>query len=569
MADALSGLVDSVVETDVLVVGSEAAGARAAIEASRLGVKVVLVTKGRWGRSGATITAGADVEVDGRSIVDLFGLPADPKDSKEAFFMDIVRGGWYVSDQRLVEVHVEEAPLRVKELIDWGLRIEGVFHNPGHSYKRGLLTSGLEIVKALKRGLREWRENIEIIEDTMIVDLLTNKGRVVGATALNLRTGEFIVFKAKAVILATGGALRLYPYTTGSEDLTGDGHGMAYRVGAKFIDMQYVQFLLVCFIHPPTMVTSINRLLQRRCGWLLNRYGERLMERWDPERMEGTTRDFKAIGVMEEILEGRGAYLSLKHLPDNVIDELRKSRYTLKGADKKFWDNLKKNAIEIFPASHFFCGGIKINEQCGTNIPGLYAAGEVAGGLHGANRLSGNAIPHVLVQGARAGRGAAEYGLKANHLAINRKQLQMSRDRVFRPLERRDGISPIKLRKEIQKLAWEDAGVVRQRLGLERALGDVERIKKKDLPRLYVTAEEKLYNKEWIEALQVENMLLTLELIVRSALARTESRGNHYRKDHPHLDNESWLKNVIAWQMNGEVQITTQPVVTTRQIPMR
>ncbi len=562
----LNELANRVIDTDLLVVGGEGGGARAAIEACKYDLQVIIVTKGRIGKCGATVTAGADVEVDSKSVCELFGLPGDPKDSKDILFQDIVKEGKYVNDQSLVEVHVQDAAMRVKELVDWGMKIRGLFKNPGHSYTRGLLTTGREIVTALGREIKRNADRIEVVEDTLVTDLLTSDGRVVGATALDLCTGEFIVFRAKAVVLATGSALRLYPYTTGPDDLTGDGSAMAYRAGAEFIDMQFVQFLPSAFTFPPLVVTSVNRLLQRKCAYLLNKFGERFMEKWDPERMEGSTRDLKCIGIMNEILEERGAYLSLKHLPNNIIDEMRKQRYTLYGADKDYWDRLKENAVEVFPASHFFCGGIKINTACETTIPGLYAAGEVAGALHGANRLTGNAIPHVLVQGARAGKSAAEYATKMRSLEINVQQVEKSKSKVNSPLKGEDGVSPIKLKKGLQQLAWEDVGVMRDGSRLERAIQEIEKIRMKQLPRVFTISKEQRYNKEWIDALQVENMLTVLELIAKSAFYRTESRGNHYRKDYP-FQNKEWLVNVIARLVGTDMQLTTQPLTITKVTP--
>lgn len=563
----LPDLAEKIIDTDVLIVGSECAGARAAIEASKYAVKVIAVTKGRIGASGATVTAGADVEIDGKSAHDLFGLSTDPRDSKEALFEDIVREGKYVNDQRLVEIHVHEAPLRIKELLDWGMKVRAVFQNPGHSYRRGLLTSGSDIVKALRNGIRTCKDAIEIIEDMMVTDLLTNNGRVVGATALDLCTGDFIVFRAKAVVLATGGGLRIFKFTDGPDELTGDGQAMALRIGAEFIDMEFVQFLENTFLYPPITIHPVTRLLQRKAGWLLNKYGERFIEKWDPERMEATTRDIRSIAIMNEILEGRGAYLSIKHLPDNVIDGFFDLHYALREADKDFWEYLKRNAIDVFPGSHFFCGGIKINEACETNIPGLYAAGEVTGGLNGSNRLSGNAIPEALVLGARAGKFSAKYASRVSSSMPNMKQVHKLRNKVFHPLEQNDGVSPIKLKKRVQEIAYDEVGPLRESRMLQKAIREIEIIVEKELPHVCTSAKNLVYNREWIDALQVENMLQTLQLIAMSALMRTESRGNHYRRDYPAIDNKKWLKNIIAKRVEREIRLSTRPVPITKLRP--
>lgn len=300
-------MTDRIIDTDVLVVGSEGAGARAAIEAARYGAKVTIATKGQQGLCGATVTAGTDIDADSKSIIEVLGLPGDTRDSKEMFFKDMLVEGRYVNDQKITWKHVEDAPIRIKELMDWGMQVSArIGHAQGHTYPRGVLSTGREVMKALMNEIERYRDRVEVIEDTMVTDLLTHKRRVVGATALNLRTGEFVVFRAKAVILATGGGLRIWPYTTGPEDLTGDGQAMAYRVGAEIWDPEFVQFLATTFTHPPTTVTSVNVLLFSSSPWLINRYGERFMKKWDPQRMEKSTRDLISIGIMNEILEGRG-----------------------------------------------------------------------------------------------------------------------------------------------------------------------------------------------------------------------------------------------------------------------
>jgi succinate dehydrogenase/fumarate reductase flavoprotein subunit len=577
----LSAVADKIIETDVLTVGGGGASLRAAIEAAKANIKVMIATKGRLGKSGATVAAGTDIDIDSRSICDLIGLPGDRRDSPDIFFEDIVMEGKYVNNQKLVEVHVNEGPFRIRELVDWGMKVWGPERAAGHRYARGLLSTGVEVQKALMNGVKESANHIEIFEDTIVTDLLTNKGRVVGAVGLNIREGEFVVFKAKAVILATGGGQRIYPYSTAPEEMTGDGQAMAYRAGAELLDMQFVQFLTSTFLHPPTTSISLNPFLIRG-AWLLNRNGQRFMYKWDPERAEGTTRDFVAIGIMNEILEGRGwsdqkgswVYFSMRHLPENMIDEiynlgekiLASTITTIVG--KEFFENLKKNAIPAFPASHFFCGGIRINENCETNLPGLYAAGEVAGGLNGSNRISGNAVTQIVVQGARAGKSAAQTALKDSAHDIDIAQVKSLRKKVFEPIERTDGVRPIPLKKQIQKLAYERVGVLRDGEGLKYALQQIEKMKN-DSTKIYTETKTLRYNLEWADALQVGNMLLTLEMIARSAMARTESRGVHYRRDYPNTDNVNWLKNIVLRRVSDKMTLETVPATITKFSPQR
>jgi succinate dehydrogenase/fumarate reductase flavoprotein subunit len=569
MIQKLREVADRIIETDVLIIGSEGAGGRAAIEAANYGVRVAVVTKGPVTKTGATLTAGTDIDADGKRICELCGLPADERDTKETFFEDMLIEGRYINQQRIVERHVEDSAIRIKELMDWGMRIspeKPVGWAPGHSFRRGVMSTGREVCKALVRGLQMFGKQIEYFEHVMAIDLLTNEGKVVGAAAVDLNSGEFLVFPAKAVVLATGGGLKIYPFTTGNQELTGDGHAMARRVGAEFIDAQQVQFLTTTFHHPPVSVRSINPILNIS-PWLLNRFGERFMVKYDPERLERSTRDMIAIGIMREIWDRKGfaddlgsyVYLSIKHLPENFVDQWqrRDSLYS-----REFIEHLKKNAVPAFSSSHFYCGGIRINERCETNVPGLYAAGEVTGACHGANRLSGNAVTQVVVQGQWAGEAATEHALKTPQLEINPKQVEEIRENVYAPLERKEGVNSTQLKRKIQKMAYADVGVIKTGSRLESAIKEIQRIKT-EVPTVYTAYKGKAYNRPWIDALEIRNMLDALEVIARSALYRTESRGNHYRVDHTESDDRNWLKNVIAKDVDGEVKIWTEPLVLT------
>jgi succinate dehydrogenase/fumarate reductase flavoprotein subunit len=566
-------------ETDVLVVGSEGAGARAAIEAARNGARTILATKSKFARSGATITAGTDIDIDSRSICDLLGLPGDTRDTPEIFFEDIILEGKYLNDQRMVEIHVKEGPIRVKELVDWGMKVWGPQRAAGHRYNRGVLSSGLYVMRGLRNELAKHKDKVSLLENLMMTDLLTAQGRICGAVGVDLRKGEFVVIRAKSVILATGGGQRVYPYSTAPEGLTGDGHAMAYRIGAEFLDMQFVQFLTSTFVYPPVTTHSINPLLMRG-AWLLNTYGERFMFRWDREKGEATTRDYVAIGIMNEILEGRGwgddkgswVMLSMKHLPDNYIDEIANRGAELlssglaKVVGKQFFDNMKRNSIPAFPASHFFCGGVRVDIDGKSSIPGLYAAGEVSGGLNGSNRISGNAITQILVQGARAGRAAAEYSQQVASIQPESEQLMLAKERVLTPLHRDDGIDAIMLKKRLQKVALEKAGVVRDATGLQEAIRLVQDLRKGS-SQIRVKDKNPVFNVEWIEALQLESMLTVLEMITKSALMRTESRGVHFRRDFPSTDDSEWLKHIILKKVDENMVIETQPVIMTRMRP--
>ncbi len=571
-------------ETDVLIIGSEGAGARAAIAAADAGVSVTMVTKGRQTRSGATLTGAADLDVDSATLHRLLGR-GDPDDSPDAFFRDIVAEGKYLNDQPLVQAHVEEIPRRAEELLGWGLKIYDLRQNPGHSYPRNLYTSGHDLVMLLRRETR--KRAIDVVEDTLVTDLLVADGRVVGAMALDLRTGELDPMHAKAVVLATGGGHNLFSSTTGPEDLTGDGQAIALRAGASLMNMEMTQFIPTTIINPPMARGNLFPfLLGPNDGlhyWLLNKKGERFMARWDPVRVERSTRDLLSIGIMTEILEGRGGpeggvYYSLAHLPKNLIEAF--ARWGAKPFIKSDWsahghnfrdvvNRLKAgDAIEVGTAAHFFMGGVQIDERTHTALPGLFAAGEVTGGIHGANRLSGNAFTQIVTQGARAGEAAAAFALREGAApSAKPATVGAARDRVEAPLRRGRGVSAFELRRTLQELADSRVGVLRTGLALSEAVEQLESLASDALPRVSSRARGRRFNPEWIECLQIENMVMTLRTIARSALLREESRGAHYRRDFPQTDNERWLRNTVVTLRGEALEFSTTPVRITSMPP--
>ncbi len=580
-------MVPTTLRTDVLIIGSEGAGARAAIAAHDSGADVLLVTKGRFGKSGATITGIADIDVDSRSARDLLGLEGDPGDSKDIFFEDILIEGKYLNNQKLIELHVEEAPFRLKEMMDWGMKPKGLLLSPGHRYPRGVLTAGIEIMRVLKKQVS--MRKIKVIEDMLVVDILTSRdGAAVGAMALDLRKGEFVVLSSRTTVIATGGGMMIYPIQTAPQDLTGDGQAMAYRAGADLIDMEMTQFHPCNFLSPPIWRGIGFPFTIGPAGgmdvWLLNKFGQRFMSKWDPKRMEKTTRDTLSIGIMTEILEGRGSpsggvYMSLAHLPSNLVDDFLEwfskggligPNWTYQGFHfSELMEKVKKGyAMEVTPASHFFMGGIKINERCETNIPGLYAAGEAAGGTHGANRLSGNALTQVLVQGTRAGKVSAEVAKRTDGKKPEAEQVERIQERFLRYLQNREGFRPAKLRKELQEWAWKRAGIVRDGSGLKEILEWVKELKREKIPQMATGAKERQYNREWIEAIQFESLSTILEAVATSALLREESRGAHYRKDFTETENR-WLKNICLKKEGDTMSSSVHPIVVTRWKPER
>ena len=566
-------------KSDVLIIGSEGAGARAAIAAADQGAEIMMVTKGRHGQSGATLMAAADISVDSHSIAHILGIgEGDRNDRQEFFVQDTLRAGRFINNHPLVEMVVDKAPLRVKEMIDWGMKVHSIMHCPGHRFARGVFTSGREIIRTLNKRLP--RDRITIKEDTIIWALVTEKNRAIGALGLDLRTGKFVQFQAGAIILATGGGTRLFPFLTGAEELTGDGYTMALRAGARLVDMEMIQFMPMCLISPSAYQGHLfpfhlaAESSDGLDGWLLNRQGERFMRNWDPENLEKTTRDKLSAAIGVEIKQGRGSpgggvYLSVAHLPENIIEDF--SRWALKPRLKENWRyeglNLtfvkeilqRGRALEVGPAAHFFAGGIEVNRDCQTSVRGLFAAGEVSGGLHGANRLSGNALTEVLVQGEIAGHNAATFASQADRPKPDIDKLNKIVIRSEMPLTRKEGPSPISIRQKIRQLAWETIGVVRNGSELEKGLEDLA-VLKQEHRHVSCRVRERIFNREWVEYVQCDHQLDLLEVILRCASARKESRGVHYREDYSKEEND-WKSNLLTELNPSGLNIQQRPVV--------
>jgi succinate dehydrogenase/fumarate reductase flavoprotein subunit len=472
----------------------------------------------------------------------------------------------------LAEQAVDNAPRRVKELLDWGLRVEHVMHTPGHRYPRGVGTTGREIVRVLNKQFK--RRAVKVIENTCILELLKTEGRVNGAIGLDLTSGEFVIFQARAIVLATGGGGMIYPLLTGAEELTGDGYAIALRAGARLLDMEMIQFMPLCLLDPPAYKGSLLPFLlvansrESIDGWLLNRQGERFMRTWDPENLERTTRDKLAAAIGTEVHQGRGSpqggvYLSLAHLPRNILEHFAdwalkpqlKTNWRFEGLDFRFLKDklVRGEAIEVGPACHFFVGGVDVDANCQTSVPGLFAAGEVVGGLHGANRLSGNACMEMLVEGEIAGRRAALIADRTSPLKLSSERIEQHIQNTISPLERTEGCPPYPLNRAIRQLAWEKAGTVRNGKVLENTLQGLVRLRE-DQSKTVCKLKERIYNREWLCALENRNLLDVLEVIVHCALAREESRGVHVRTDWPH-QKESWQCNLVAVTGSDGLQI--------------
>ncbi|WXG43130.1 MAG: fumarate reductase (CoM/CoB) subunit TfrA [Promethearchaeati archaeon SRVP18_Atabeyarchaeia-1] len=554
------------VDTDVLVVGAGGAGCRAAIEASNHNVTVTLLSKELFGKAHTIMAEGGYNAALGN---------VDPSDTPDVHFKDTVEGGAYLNNQRLVEVLVKDAVERVLDLENFG----GLFDRTAEgkiaqrlfgkqTYRRTCYASdrtGHEMMVTLAEEVR--RRDIRVMDEIFVSRLIVSKGAVVGATAVKLKDGSFIVLRAKAVVLATGGTGRIYSITTNAMQDTGDGYALGYGVGAHLVDMEQFQFHPTGVVYPESARgTLVTEAVRGEGGILYNGLGDRFMRNYNPKLMEVAGRDEVARSIANEILEGRGTkhrgvFLDVSHLPSILIEEKLESMLEL---FLKIGVDIRNDPMEVSPTAHHLMGGLEINERAETGIKGLFAAGEVTGGVHGGNRLGGNALADTQVFGKIAGENAAAMAeFIQGNVGIDRAQVNSAQTELYSPLEREGGSSAIELRKRLQKLMWENVGMFRTADALKAALNGITKMRG-EVSSISTRNKSLSYNKEWIESLEIPNMLLTSEMVARSALMRSESRGAHYRRDFPKTDNKNWLVNIHIARDDGEMKLWTEPIIITR-----
>ena len=535
------------ISTDVLIIGSGGAGSRAAIEVDDAGLKATIVSKGLSFRSGCTGMAEGGYNAVFKTV--------DKDDSIEAHIKDTMKGGSYLNDKELVEILVNESPKRLIDLENYGALFDRqesgeIDQRPfgGQTYRRTCYQgdrTGAELLNALKEEII--KRGIDCIEEVMITSLVTDKNQVIGATGLDLKDSSLIYFQTKSVILASGGAGQLYPVTSNTFQKNGDGFAIAYRAGANLVDMEQIQF------HPTGMVAPeskkgvlVTEAVRAEGGKLINSEGERFMSKYAPEKMELATRDVVARSIYQEIIEGRGTenggvYLDISHLDDDYIDEKLETmvlQFENVGVD------IKHEPIEVAPTAHHFMGGVKINPDASTSLENLYGAGEVCGGVHGANRLGGNALADTQVFGKIAGLSASQ-AAKDSELKTNDEQVKAEASRI-ESLIKKGSIKPQEFKNNIKKLMWEKVAIVRDEKTLNEALKELLDMQK-DLEDLDVSNKTQ-YNTDLVTALEVINMVDICILSVKSAILRRESRGAHYRSDFPET-NDEWKKSIV---MNKE-----------------
>ncbi len=557
-------------ETDVLVIGGGGAGAMATLHAHNQGTKALLVVKGKFGRTGGTTCAmGAATAV---------GPWHEPEDSQQVHFEDTVKGGSYLNEQNLVRILVEDSPKRVLELERLGafwerteegnrylLRIDG-----GHSYPRSVYLEdrpGREMLRAM--GSEILRRKIPIVEDTMVLRLLMDDGQAAGAVGVNLFTAEMVGFKANAIVLATGGAGNIYTFTTNPADVTGDGYILALGAGAELVDMEFVQFYPLGLIFPESLKGMLAGTFYY--SRLLNAQGERLMKYYD-SRLEMSTRDIIARAIYSEIQKGNGTPRGgvLCDMTYNPPGFIKKQLPALNDFYLKIGIDVEKQMVEVAPTCHFFMGGIRVNEEWRSTIDTLFAAGEAAGGVQGANRLSQNSLADIMVSGGRAGDAAGQEAKRRTSLRkINEAQIEEERKRVEELFARKnnDNLGPRKVKTHLNRLMWDFVGLIRSGEGLKKALADFKRMEEEDLPRITLATPSRRYNREFIETLELSNLLKVAKAVSTPALQRDESRGAHFRQDYPKWDNRNWLKHLRISQKNGTLQLSDGPVNLSEMKP--
>jgi succinate dehydrogenase / fumarate reductase flavoprotein subunit len=545
------------------VIGAGGAGQRAAIAAAEAGLSVGLVCKSLLGKAHTVMAEGGIAAALGN---------VDAADNWEVHFADTMRGGQLINDFRMVEIFAKEAPERVYELERWGGLFDRtpdgrILQRPfgAHTYRRLCHVgdrTGLEMIRTLQDKVVH--TGVQVYMEVTLTRLLKDAERIAGAFGYRREDGRYVLFRAKAVVLATGGWGKIYKVTSNSWECTGDGCAMAYEAGAELMDMEMVQFHPTGMVWPPGVRgILVTEAVRGEGGILRNSQGERFMERYDPKKKDLSSRDVVARSIYKEVQEGRGtlhggAYLDITHLGAEAIKKKLPSMYEqfLKLADV----DITKSPMEVAPTIHYVMGGVRVEAGAGaTTVPGLYAAGEVAAGLHGANRLGGNSLSDLLVFGKRAGEHAAQYakGLGSSPRVDDRQAVE-ERALLQRPFEGDGRESPYQLHEELQGVMGEHAGIARTgeklRQGLEKIVALQQRAE-----RMHVGGSM-LYNPGWHQCRDVRFMLVLCEAIFRSAIDREESRGAHWRLDFPDPNAEWGKKNTITRrEADGRMSVTTRP----------
>jgi succinate dehydrogenase / fumarate reductase flavoprotein subunit len=584
-----------VLEHDVLVIGAGGAGLRAAIEASLQGSRVALITKSLLGKAHTVMAEG--------------GMAAalanvDDRDNWRVHYADTMRGGQYLNNWRMAEIHAKEAPDRVRELEAWGAVFDRTDDGRilqrnfgGHRYPRLAHVgdrTGLEMIRTLQDYAVH--RGIDVYMEHTIITLLTDDGRVAGAMGYDRERGRFKVFRAKATVMATGGLGRAYRVTSNSWEYTGDGYALAYDAGAALQDLEFVQFHPTGMVWPPSVQgILVTEGVRGEGGILLNKDGRRFMFDDIPENYKNQTasdeeegwrytqgdksarrppelltRDHVARCIVREIKEGRGSphdgvFLDIawikRKLP-NAAEHIKRKLPSMYHQFKQLADiDITETPMEIGPTTHYTMGGIRVDgESQMSTLPGLFAAGEAAAGLHGANRLGGNSLSDLLVFGKRAGEYAAKFAKEHGAARIDQAQVDAAAKRALAPFEQGTaGENPYAIQHDLQGTMQQLVGIVRQESEMREAL---ERLKGfRERTALAGIGGNREYNSGWHTALDLPNLLTVAEAVTRAGLERRESRGAHFREDCPNKADEfSKVNLVIQREADGQMRISRAPV---------
>jgi succinate dehydrogenase / fumarate reductase, flavoprotein subunit len=581
-------------EHDVLVIGAGGAGLRAAIEASASGVSVGLICKSLLGKAHTVMAEGGMAAAMGN---------VDDRDNWKVHFTDTMRGGQYVNNWRMAELHAKEAPDRVRELEAWGAVFDRTKDGKilqrnfgGHRYPRLAHVgdrTGLELIRTLQdHGIHQ---GIEVYMEVTVLDLLKDGDRVVGCFAYEREHGRFRVFKAKSVVLATGGVGRAFKITSNSWEGTGDGHALAYRAGAELIDMEFIQFHPTGMVWPPSVRgILVTEGVRGEGGILTNSEGRRFMfddipdnykdqtadnpeEGWryvtgdknarrPPELL---TRDHVARCIVREVKEGRGSphggvFLDIAWIKEKISNSAEHIKKKLPSMYHQFMQlanlDITTTPMEVGPTTHYIMGGIHVNADTqASTVPGLFAAGECASGINGANRLGGNSLSDLLVFGKRAGEYAAEYAKENSPGRVNNDQIEELSRFALEPFSRESGENAFAIQHDLQAMMQDLVGIVRTEGEMVQALDRLEKLKQR-AAEVSVSGNVD-FNPGWHTALDLRNLLTVSEAIARAALERRESRGGQYRDDFPQKDPE-WAKKNLALkqQPDGKMSITELPI---------
>ncbi|HET6187672.1 MAG TPA: fumarate reductase/succinate dehydrogenase flavoprotein subunit [Trebonia sp.] len=594
---------------DVVVIGAGGSGLRAAIEARARGLKTAIISKSLFGKAHTVMAEGGAAAAMGN---------VNPKDNWQVHFRDTMRGGKFLNNPRMAELHAKEAPDRVWELEAWGAVFDRTKDGKisqrnfgGHEYPRLAHVgdrTGLEMIRTLQQRIVALQQadsyefgdpeaRIRVFAETTITRLLkSDDGRISGAFGYIRDTGKFVLFEAPTVVLATGGIGRTFKITSNSWEYSGDGHALALLAGAKLMNMEFVQF------HPTGMIwpLSVAGLLVTESvrgdgGVLRNSEGKRFMFNYVPDVFRGQyaeteeeadrwyndqannrrppellPRDEVARSINSEIKAGRGTehggvFLDVSsRLPADVILKKLPSMHhqflELAGVD------ITKEPMEIGPTCHYVMGGVEVDpDTAASSVPGLFAAGEVSGGMHGSNRLGGNSLSDLLVFGKRAGDGAADYleSLGSTKPAVAQADLDAAVAEALAPFERAEGENPYTVHHELQQTMQDLVGLIRREAEVKDALAALEKFKER--AATVAVPGKRAYNPGWHYAQDLRNMLLVAECVATAALERQESRGGHTREDYPVMSPE-WRKVNLILSLNGDkVEMVHQPIPVVRE----